>query len=419
MRVNRCIYPSLTAIWTFCLWRGLVCGLLFGYYFFGVHFGSIPFEDATIIICAPYKALISRLFLGRNEHCLMQASSNESDRNHRSDRDPRAQRRPSGIPPQFPKVLHSMLSCADRDGYSHIVSWLPHGRSFVVRDRERFVQDVMPRFFKQTKFASFQRQLNLYGFRRIEKKGPDHKSYFHKDFLRESPQLLESMARTHFRGSPVSATSLILPQTAYPLATQQLPMLPTRTKPQPPAAAEAAAASSPYGLGNTTFNQNQNTLEHAQFLFLQGNAFPNQNPTLDPLAYAQLLQQYMLLVETTRQAMSSHQQSINTSAQIPNQMAQLNSEQPNQAINMAQHQSKQTHDTNPQLTQQMSRLKEAPLPLPPPPQEPTQPPLMEPRDRQTEPESMMNEGEISNMAAFLEDVDLDTSGETSKSQESP
>lgn len=39
--------------------------------------------------------------------------------------------------------------------------------SFVVHDRKLFVEEIMPTFFRMTKYESFQRQLNIYGFNRI------------------------------------------------------------------------------------------------------------------------------------------------------------------------------------------------------------------------------------------------------------
>jgi len=62
-----------------------------------------------------------------------------------------ARRGRGGISSPFPTVLHQMLEHADREGYSDIVSWSPHGRAFHVHQQERFTDEVMPRFFRQTR----------------------------------------------------------------------------------------------------------------------------------------------------------------------------------------------------------------------------------------------------------------------------
>lgn len=68
----------------------------------------------------------------------------------------------------FPAKLYGMLAeCTDStSGLSEVVSWQPHGRAFMVHDRDRFMSEVVPRFFNVTKLRSFQRQLNLWGFHR-------------------------------------------------------------------------------------------------------------------------------------------------------------------------------------------------------------------------------------------------------------
>jgi hypothetical protein len=67
----------------------------------------------------------------------------------------------------FPYKLHEMLEYAEKRGMESIVSWLPDGRAFKVHQPEPFMKTLVPSFFKQNRYKSFQRQLHLYGFERI------------------------------------------------------------------------------------------------------------------------------------------------------------------------------------------------------------------------------------------------------------
>lgn len=100
-----------------------------------------------------------------NEESLTKASS------HRRSR--------GGVSSHFPERLHQMLLDVEDDNKTEVVSFLPHGRAFCVHDMDRFVSEIMPKYFKQSKWNSFARQLNLYGFIRLAN-GPDAGGYYHE-----------------------------------------------------------------------------------------------------------------------------------------------------------------------------------------------------------------------------------------------
>jgi len=85
----------------------------------------------------------------------------------------------SNVP--FPHQLHDILS---NESYSDIITWLPHGKAFVVLDKKKFTEIVSPNYFKETKYESFTRKLNRWNFVRISK-GPDAGSFEHEYFLRD------------------------------------------------------------------------------------------------------------------------------------------------------------------------------------------------------------------------------------------
>lgn len=107
-----------------------------------------------------------------------------------------------GVITPFPVKLHEMLDRIEADGFAHVVSWQPHGRCFVVHKPKEFVNHVMPKYFKQTKMASFQRQLNLYGFNRLTS-GLDKGGYYHELFLRGKVSLAYDIQRMRVKGTGV------------------------------------------------------------------------------------------------------------------------------------------------------------------------------------------------------------------------
>lgn len=68
-----------------------------------------------------------------------------------------------------------------------VISWLPHGRGFIITDKKRLETDILPRYFKVSKFTSFTRRLNRWEFT-IHTMGHKKSSYFHPKFVRHDPR---------------------------------------------------------------------------------------------------------------------------------------------------------------------------------------------------------------------------------------
>ena len=77
---------------------------------------------------------------------------------------------------KLPAKLFAMLSIPE---VQHIISWMPHGRSWKIHNADRFVKQVMPQFFEYSNYNSFIRLVNAWGFRRLTK-GPDKNAYWHE-----------------------------------------------------------------------------------------------------------------------------------------------------------------------------------------------------------------------------------------------
>ncbi|MGH0148360.1 UNVERIFIED_CONTAM: hypothetical protein FKN15_012681 [Acipenser sinensis] len=108
-----------------------------------------------------------------------------------------------GYTSNVPAFLTKLWTLVEDPETNHLICWSATGTSFHVFDQGRFAKEVLPKYFKHNNMASFVRQLNMYGFRKvvnIEQSGlvkpeRDDTEFQHLYFLQGHEHLLEHIKR--------------------------------------------------------------------------------------------------------------------------------------------------------------------------------------------------------------------------------
>lgn len=94
----------------------------------------------------------------------------------------------------FPQKLMNILSNGE---FEDIISWMPDGKSFSIRNKDSLISVLRKYNFQETKFDSFRRKLHRWGFKVVKKGIKDTRAYHHRFFLRDDPtRCLKMKSRT-------------------------------------------------------------------------------------------------------------------------------------------------------------------------------------------------------------------------------
>ncbi|XP_019064229.1 heat shock factor protein 3 [Fukomys damarensis] len=101
-----------------------------------------------------------------------------------------------------PGFLSKLWSIVDDTVLDDVIRWSENGESFCIVNEPMFAKKVLPKFFKHSNIASFTRQLNIYGFRKViklkkAKTGSKAKSmeFQHPHFKKGGESFLENIKR--------------------------------------------------------------------------------------------------------------------------------------------------------------------------------------------------------------------------------
>lgn len=88
---------------------------------------------------------------------------------------------------QFLQQAFDMITSCPND----IASWSLNGSTIIIKNSEKLASTIIPIYFKHSNFASFVRQLNIYGFRKLRldsARNPMWSEFAHPLFQRDHPE---------------------------------------------------------------------------------------------------------------------------------------------------------------------------------------------------------------------------------------
>lgn len=165
-------------------------------------YGAVPGEPGQLVRRNPNQQLTTRGLQWPDENTAQTGGNPDSeDEAELNQRAMAAKSEAQARNRQIPPFIQKLSSFLDESKNTDLIRWSDDGRSFVVLDEEEFAKTLIPELFKHNNYASFVRQLNMYGFHKkvglsdnsmkaSENKRKTPSEYWNQYFRRGRPDLL-------------------------------------------------------------------------------------------------------------------------------------------------------------------------------------------------------------------------------------
>merc|ERR1740124_80024 len=113
----------------------------------------------------------------------------------------------------LPAKLVKMIKLAEKEVNDELacIAWLSHGKSFVIRNPNEFMKNILPKVFKtMKKFSTFTQKLHKWGFRQLNRSfHPNDPVVFANDYFQRDNNNLMHMMMRHSNNTPIKRNNEI------------------------------------------------------------------------------------------------------------------------------------------------------------------------------------------------------------------
>ncbi|KAK4423369.1 Heat stress transcription factor A-8 [Sesamum alatum] len=118
----------------------------------------------------------------------------------------------------LPPFLVKCYEMVNDESTDELISWTESNDSFIIWDESKFSSQLLPKYFKHSNFSSFVRQLNIYGFRKID---TDRWQFANEAFIKGQKHLLKNISRRKQPQNLVQKKSSQQKETETPVLSEE------------------------------------------------------------------------------------------------------------------------------------------------------------------------------------------------------